>query len=51
MFIDHKKGFVFAPPPPHAFLGLICGGGVRLGGWEGNNGLFYNRRNWWGVRK
>ena len=21
MFIDHKKGFVFAPPPPPEFLG------------------------------
>ncbi len=23
MFIDHKKGFVFAPPPPMSFCGHI----------------------------
>lgn len=33
MFIDHKKGFVFAPPPE--FWGAIyCERGVRYGAWK-----------------
>lgn len=32
MFIDHKKGFVFAPPE---FWGAIyCERGVRYGAWK-----------------
>lgn len=34
MFIDHKKGFVFAPPPPEFWGAIYCERGVRYGAWK-----------------